>query len=376
MSKTFFSAFFRRSAGRLLPAAALVTACLAVLPAAAHAAAGPESPPGARAAAGQPRVPRIVVPPVALGDAADCAVLAGKAVTNTGMTLIVGDVNVSPGTTVTGFPPGMVRGSVDQDNAEARRERAAAIAAYNDAAGRPPTATVPQVIGDDAVMTPGVYDTPSDAFILSGTLKLDAQGDPNAVFIFQASTLVTLRVSNIDLLNGARTDNVIWQVGDSAFLGTLSTFRGNVLARNSVTVNSGAAMFGRAIALNSVVQAAGTTSGPATRITVPTNPPTVTTLTSSPNPSHVNQPVTFTATVMGTDQGFVPTGTVLFRNGSVIIGSAPLNTSAVATFTTSALPMGARQMTAVYVPNGTAVNEGWVYFEPSQSAVLVQQVIR
>ncbi|MET8144484.1 ice-binding family protein [Sphaerisporangium sp. NPDC005288] len=376
MSKTFFSAFFRRSAGRLLPAAALVTACLAVLPAAAHAAAGPQSPPGTRAATERARAPRVVVPPVRLGEAADCAVLAGKAVTNTGMTLIVGDVNVSPGTTVTGFPPGMVRGSVDQDNAEARRERAAAIAAYNDAAGRPPTATVPQVIGDDAVMTPGVYDTPSDAFILSGTLKLDAQGDPNAVFIFQASTLVTLRVSNIDLLNGARTDNVIWQVGDSAFLGTLSTFRGNVLARNSVTVNSGAAMFGRALALNSVVQAAGTTSGPATRVTVPTNPPTATTLTSSPNPSHVNQPVTFTATVTGSDQGFVPTGTVLFRNGLVIIGSARLNTSAVATFTTSSLPIGARQMTAVYVPSGTAVNEGWVYFEPSESPVLIQQVIR
>ncbi|MGW4637554.1 ice-binding family protein [Sphaerisporangium sp. NPDC004334] len=316
----------------------------------------------------------MIVPPVQLGEAADCAVLAGAAVTNTNMSLVTGDVNVTPGDTVSGFPPGAVRGSIDVDNAEARREKAAAVAAYHEAASRTPTATIPPNLGGNAVLTAGVYNTPGGVFTLSGTLKLDAQGDPGAVFIFQATTLVTERVSNIDLLNGAQADNVFWEVRDSATLGKLSTFRGNLMAYKSVTVQAGTAMFGRAMGINSAVQLIGTTDGPPTHVTVPDNPPTSTTLSSSPNPSHTNQPVTFTATVLGSDQGFRPTGTVLFKDGSAVIGSAMLNTSAVATFTTSSLPLGARQMTATYVPNGTAVYEKWVYFAPSVSPVLVQQV--
>ncbi len=338
-------------------------------------AIGPAAPRASSATAGASRGPGAAVPPVDLGYAMDCAVMAGTAVTGTNKVTVTGDLNVTPGTFVSGFPPGQVRGSIDLNDAEARREMAAAVAAYNDAASRTPTATVPSVLGNGSTMTPGVYRTPGGVFTLSGTLHLDAQADPNATFIFQATSLVTDRVSNIDLVNGAQADNVIWQVGDSATLGRYATFRGNLLARNSIAVTTGTAMYGRTIALHNMVTIDGTTTGPATRVTTPNDPPTTTTLTSSPNPSQQGDPVTFTATVHGNVDSFLPTGVVSFKDGANVIGSAPLNSSAVATFTTSALSVGPRQMTAVYVSGGTAVNEQWVHFTPSQSSVLVQQVL-
>ncbi|MCW2876894.1 MAG: hypothetical protein JWQ95_994 [Sphaerisporangium sp.] len=375
---TFFPTCSRPRTSRFRLVMVLAAAAMAIVPPTsqdAGAAAGrPEPPSGTSATARPAPAPHVVVPPVDLGYAMDCAVMAGTAVMNTDTTTVTGDVNVSPGTTVSGFPPGQVRGKTNRADAEARREKAAAVAAYNDASRRTPTATLPPTLGGDAVLTPGVFNTPSGVFTLAGTLKLDAQGDPDAFFIFQASTLITLRVSNIDLLNGARADNVVWAVSDDATLGTYSTFRGNLMARRSITVDRGTAMYGRTLALDEAIQINGTTDGPATRITEPNDPPTSTTLTSSPNPSQKGQPVTFTATVSGSYQSFLPTGQVLFKDGSSVVGVADLNSSAVATFTTSALPPGARQMTATYMGNGTAANEAWVHFRSSVSAVLVQQV--
>lgn len=315
--------------------------------------------------------------PVNLGYADDCVVMAGNAVTSTHLTMITGAVALSPGTTLVGFPPGMVRGEVHRNNAEAKEEKADAVAAYNDAAGRTPTATIPPDLGGGATITPGVYDTPEGVFELAGTLTLDAKGDPDAVFIFQAdSALNTARVSNIDLENGAQEDNIIWQVGDSATLGTLSTFRGSILALNNVTVMRGAAMYGRAMALNNVVTLNGTTTLPATHVTLPNNPATATSLTSSPNPSRTGEPVTFVAKVSGDFLGVSPTNTVLFKDGSVVIGSAMLDDLGVATFTTTELTRGVHPITAVYVAGGTAVGEAWVDFAPSESSVVNQQVLR
>ncbi|WP_214412858.1 ice-binding family protein [Sphaerisporangium fuscum] len=353
------------------PATILAAVAMTVLPlaspgAVASAAPTPMIMPG--------HFHKVSVRPVQLGEARDLAVLGATGVINTDRTTITGDVDVTPGRTVSGFPPGAVRGQISIDTAEARRERAAAIAAYNDAASRTPTATLPSVIGDNTVLPPGVYNTPGGVFTLMDTLRLDAHGDVNAVWIFQASSLMTMKSSNIDLLNGAQAENVFWQVSDDATLGLYGTFRGNLLVRRGITVDRWAAVFGRTMALDQTLQIIGTDDGPHTRITQPDDPPTATTLTSSPNPSGSGQTVTFIAKVAGDFQGFTPKGQVLFRDGDQIIGSGTIDASGAATFRTARLAPGDHPITAVYVGVGTFANEAWVQFLPSQSPVLVQHV--
>jgi uncharacterized repeat protein (TIGR01451 family) len=191
--------------------------------------------------------------PVPLGTAANFAVLAGSTVTNTGPTTINGDLGLSPGTSVTGFPPGRVNGALHVADSVAVQAKADLTAAYNNAAARPVTATVPVELGG-TTLTPGVYHSAAGTFGITGTLTLDAQGDPNAVFIFQAaSTLITAASSNVTLINGAQASNVFWVVGSSATLGTNSTLRGTVMALASITVTTGTSIDGRALARNGAV---------------------------------------------------------------------------------------------------------------------------
>src|SRR5487761_469108 len=183
-------------------------------------AAGPVAAAGAIALliAAQPAV--AATAPVGLGTAASFAVLAGTTVTNTGPSIISGDLGVSPGTAVTGFPPGIVTGgTIHEADGVAGGAQSDLTTAYNDAAGRSGTA-VPAFIGAGQTLAPGVYKA-SSSLDVGGSLTLDAGGDPNAVFIFQApSTLVTDSASNVILTNGAQACNVFWQVGSSATLGT------------------------------------------------------------------------------------------------------------------------------------------------------------
>ncbi|HEV3172649.1 MAG TPA: ice-binding family protein, partial [Actinocrinis sp.] len=175
--------------------------------------------------------------PVGLGTADSFAVLAGTTVTNTGASVISGDLGVSPGTAVTGFPPGTVNGVIHQADAVAAQAQSDLTAAYNDAAGRGPATAESADLGGQT-LTPGVYASTSTPN-LTGTVTLDAQGDPSAVFIFQmTSTLITASGSNVALINGAQACNVFWQVGSSATLGTNSTFRGSILALTSITANT------------------------------------------------------------------------------------------------------------------------------------------
>jgi hypothetical protein len=190
---------------------------------------------------------------VPLGTAAKFAVLAGSTVTNTGATVITGDLGLSPGTSVTGFPPGVVNGTIHAADGVAAQAKIDLGAAYNDAAGRPATATVPVELGG-TTKTTGVYDSPAGTFGITGTLTLDAQGDPNAVFIFKsASTLITASASKVVLANGARSARVFWLVGSSATLGTYSVLRGNVMALASITVTTGAVVRGRTMARTAAV---------------------------------------------------------------------------------------------------------------------------
>ena len=152
--------------------------------------------------------------PVGLGTTGSYGVLGGQSVTNTGPSLIYGDLGVTPGTAISGFPPGLVLGTQHSADAEAGQAQSDLTTAYNDAAGRVPDANLATELGGQT-LTPGAYRSPTLG--VTGALTLDAQGDPNAVFIFQAdSTLITASNSSVELINGAQPCNVYWQVGSSA----------------------------------------------------------------------------------------------------------------------------------------------------------------
>jgi hypothetical protein len=190
---------------------------------------------------------------VPLGTADGFAVLAGTTVTNTGPSVISGDLGVSPGAAVTGFPPGTVTaGTIHAADAVASQAKGDLVTAYNDAAGRSSTATISADLAG-STLTPGVY-TSASSLGLSGDLTLDARGDPNAVFVFQAgSTLTAGSASRVLLVGGAQSCNVFWQVGSSATIGTSSAFAGNILALTSISLTTGARLNGRALARDGAV---------------------------------------------------------------------------------------------------------------------------
>jgi len=180
------------------------------------------------------------------------SILAGSTVTNTGPTVVSGDIGVSPGTAVTGFPPGLLGGTIHLADGAAANAQATLTNAYVDASTRSGgTPESGDLVGK--TLNTGVY-TSTSSLDLSGDLTLDAQGNPDAVFIFQiASTLTTSSGSHIILANGAKACNVFWQVGSSATLGTASVFKGNILALTSITVTTGVNLQGRVLARNGAV---------------------------------------------------------------------------------------------------------------------------
>ena len=191
--------------------------------------------------------------PVGLGTATAFAVLGGQTVTNTGASVVNGDLGVSPGTAITGFPPGTVNGTVHAADAVAAQAQADLTIAYNDAAGRAPDANLSGQDLGGLTLNAGVYKFDA-ASQLTGTVALDAQGDPNAVFIFQiGSTLTTASNSFVTLLNGAQACHAFWQIGSSATLGTNTTFIGTVLALTSITAVTGTTVNGRLLARNGAV---------------------------------------------------------------------------------------------------------------------------
>lgn len=189
-----------------------------------------------------------------LGNAASFVVLGGSTVTNTGPSVLNGDLGVSPGTAITGFPPGIVNGATDAGGATAAAGQTSVTTAANALLAQACTTTflVPTDLGS-SVRGPGVYCFASSASI-TGPLTLDAGGNANAVFIFRTvSTLVTASSSSVILINGAQPCNVFWRVGSSATLGTTTTFVGNILAQASITLNTGATVRGRALAQSGAV---------------------------------------------------------------------------------------------------------------------------
>lgn len=258
--------------------------------------------------------------PVGLGTVGSYSVLGGATVTNTGPTVLGQDLGVSPGTAITGFPPGVSLGTTHATDAAAAQAQLDLTTAYNDAASRPSSAAVSaDLVGQ--TLPGGVY-TSAGPIALSGVLTLDGQNDPNSVFVFQAgSTLTTASASNINLINGAQPCNVFWQVGSSATLGTNSQFTGTIMALTSVSVNTGATVEGRALARNGQVSLdtnVFTQPGCAIAPPVPTPSPSVTTTPSTPvvvpstpavTPSTPATPVGTPSTPVGTPSMDIGRGT-------------------------------------------------------------------
>jgi len=190
-----------------------------------------------------------------LGSAGSFAVLAGQTVTNTGHSIIHGNLGVRPGLAVTAFPPGIVIGGViHADYVVAANAHSDLTIAYNHFAGLDITNTLTGQDLGGLTLTPGVYFFESSAQ-LTGTLILDAQGLADALFVFQiGSTLKAASSSSVVFINGGNGNQLIWQVGSSATLGTTTSFAGNILALTSITLETGANIAcGRALARNGAV---------------------------------------------------------------------------------------------------------------------------
>ena len=291
--------------------------------------------------------------PVGLGVAGTYSVLGGDAVSNTGSSILDGDLGVSPGSAITGFPPGVVQpgGATHAADAEAAAAQAASLTAYNDAEDRDADATFsdPELGGRDPLVA-GVYKE-NVAAQLTGNLTLDGQGDSSSVWIFQiGSTLTTASHSNISLTNGALACNVYWQVGSSATIGSDTHFVGTVLAKASITANTNAFIDGRllaqtagAVSLDTNVfetSACGaepaptvTVTGPTTTVTGPTvteTGPTVTETATGPTTT-----ATATSTVTETVGSGTPTATETVTTGPTTTVTGPTTTETAAGPTTT-----------------------------------------
>ncbi len=236
---------------------------------------------------------------VNLGSATPYAVLAGSTVTNTGSSVITGDVGLSPGTSITGFPPGLASGTTDSADAVSLAAQTSSTAAFGVASGETPFNTVAAGTLGGTTLVPGVYRSAS-ALSLTGSVTLNAGGDADAVFIFQAgSSLTTASGSSVVLEGGAQACNVFWTVGSSATIGSSTSFVGTILALTSITMNTGASLSGRALAQTGAVTLDDNTitvptclAATATTTTTTTTTVTGTTGTTPPGTTPTKHPVT------------------------------------------------------------------------------------
>ncbi|MEC3982005.1 ice-binding family protein [Amycolatopsis sp. H20-H5] len=322
--------------GSALAAIALAVGVAVVVPAAAQAATSPP-----------------------FGSASNFAVLGASTVTNTGPTVVTGDLGVSPGTAVVGFPPGSVVGTVHTTDAVAAQAQADVGTAITYAAGEPcDTNLTGQDLGG-LTLPPGVYCFNSSAQ-LTGTLTLDAQGNPNAAWVIQVASSLTTGSNAAVVLTGGATpcnhDNITWQIGASATIGTGTSFVGNILAGTSITVAGNADSTGSLYAHTGAVTmdsnkvstcaGAGNQAGP-----------TITTTPSGSVP--VGGALSDTARLTG---GASPTGTVTFT----LFGPGDLTCAAPIATRTSALT--GRTATSGPVPAGAVGTYNWMATYSGDSA--------
>jgi hypothetical protein len=237
-----------------------------------------------------------------LGTAANFAVLAGSAITNTGPTVISGGVGLFPGTAVSGFPPG-VASTRHQTDAVARGAKDALVTAYNDLASWRPTRSLTGQDLGGKTLTPGVYTFSSSAQ-LTGTLTLSGNG----IFIFRTgSSLTTASNSHVLVTNGANGCGVYWKVGSSATLGSGTQFKGTIVALTSITMVTGATILpGRALARN------GAVTLDSNRIQMPAGGCSATGTTSSTSSTGSTSTATSSTGTLAQTGGGIPQGSSLW----------------------------------------------------------------
>ena len=269
------------------------------------------------------------------GTAQPFTVLGASAVTNTGLSVLTGELGIWPNnaSSVTGFPPGTIIGATHFADAVALGAQTAVTTAYNNLATQPVNTDLTGQDLGGLTLTAGVYNFSSSAQ-LTGTLTLDAQNDPTAVFVFKmGSTLTTASNAVVSVIHGGSNCNVFWQVGSSATLGTGTTFAGNILALTSITVTTGANVSGRLLARNGAVTLdTNAVSNAGCNVT----PPTLTATTISTQASAV-QPggAVFDTAVLGGGTGS-PSGNIIY----LLYGPNNATCSGPAAFTTTALVVG------------------------------------
>jgi len=321
---------------------------------------------------------------VNLGSNSTFAILAGTTVTVTGGGTITGNVGISPGTAyVAGTPAVTVNGTIYAGGPVAAQAQLDLATAYNDAAGR---SVAPVTISGNIgglTLAPGLYKSTSSLAISSGNLTLDAQGNPNAVWIFQiASTLTTTSGRQVILAGGANAANIFWQVGSSATIGTTSVFQGNILAKVSISMLTGSTLAGRALAIGGAVSI---DTGGGSSATVPVAPtaPTVT----STAPANGATGVLTTAKISATFSTAMNLSTITPSTFTLTQGTAPISgvvtyVGTTATFTpasslapqttfTGTVTTGARDQAG----NALASNYVWTFTTGSATGATPPTVI-
>jgi len=298
-------------------------------------------------------------------------------VTNTGPTEVHGDLGVSPGTAITGFPPGrqvpptLLPHAGDQAAGDAQADL---VSAYNTLSAEPCTQDLTGQDLGGLTLVPGVYCFDSSAF-LTGTLTLNAVDGAASVFVFKTgSTLITASGSHVEFLNGGTCNGVYWRVGSSATLGTGSLFEGTIVALTSITATTGADVNGRLLARNGAVTlddntVTGPTCGieaepepeesePSPVVIVSPTPTDITPITNTPTPTDSSPTVVGPGTPL-------PAGTTLSPT-DIVFTSEPGATPTSTTITSSENPSSSGEsvtFTAVVTPTGsTATAQGTVTF--------------